>query len=146
MSINRVVLLGNMTKDPELRRTGSGKAVTNFTLALNRYNNDDADFVGCVCWEKIAENTAQYCNKGSKVAVEGSIQTGSYVDRDGNNRKTVNVLCNRVEFINTNKSSNIPQVNNQQPQINNNYHNSNEYNNLDDSINSYELDDVDIQF
>lgn len=146
MSINRVVLLGNMTRDPELRRTGSGKAVTNFTLALNRYNNDEADFVDCVCWEKIAENTAQYCNKGSKVAVEGSIQTGSYVDRDGNNRKTVNVLCNRVEFINTNKSSNIPQVNNQQPQINNNYHNSNEYNNFDDYINSYELDDVDIQF
>ena len=146
MSINRVVLLGNMTRDPELRRTGTGKVVTNFTLALNRYNSDDADFVDCVCWEKIAENTAQYCSKGSKVAVEGSIQTGSYVDRDGNNRKTVNVLCNRVEFINTNKSSNIPQVNNQQPQINNNYNNSNEYNNFDNSINSYELDDVDIQF
>lgn len=146
MSINRVVLLGNMTRDPELRRTGSGKAVTNFTLALNRYNNDDADFVDCVCWEKIAENTAQYCNKGSKVAVEGSIQTGSYVDGYENNRKTVNVLCNRVEFINTNKSNNIPQVNNQPPQINNNYHNSNEYNNFDDFINSYKLEDDDIQF
>lgn len=135
MSINRVVLLGNMTRDPELRRTGSGKAVTNFTLALNRYNNDEADFVDCVCWEKIAENTAQYCYKGSKVAVEGSIQTGSYVDKDGHNRKTVNVLCNRVEFINTNNSSN-----NLQPQINNNY------NNLNDPINSYELQEDDIQF
>lgn len=135
MSINRVVLLGNMTRDPELRRTGSGKAVTNFTLALNRYNNDEADFVDCVCWEKIAENTAQYCSKGSKVAVEGSIQTGSYVDKDGHNRKTVNVLCNRVEFINTNNSSN-----NLQPQINNNY------NNLNDPINSYELQEDDIAF
>jgi single-strand DNA-binding protein len=135
MSINRVVLLGNMTRDPELRRTGNGKAVTNFTLALNRYNNDEADFVDCVCWERIAENTAQYCYKGSKVAVEGSIQTGSYVDKDGHNRKTVNVLCNRVEFINTNNSSN-----NLQPQINNNY------NNLNDPINSYELQEDDIQF
>lgn len=135
MSINRVVLLGNMTRDPELRRTGTGKAVTNFTLALNRYNSDEADFVDCVCWEKIAENTAQYCYKGSKVAVEGSIQTGSYVDKDGHNRKTVNVLCNRVEFINTNNSSN-----NLQPQINNNY------NNLNDPINSYELQEDDIQF
>lgn len=135
MSINRVVLLGNMTRDPELRRTGNGKAVTNFTLALNRYNNDEADFVDCVCWERIAENTAQYCHKGSKVAVEGSIQTGSYVDKDGHNRKTVNVLCNRVEFINTNNSSN-----NLQPQINNNY------NNLNDPINSYELQEDDIAF
>lgn len=135
MSINRVVLLGNMTRDPELRRTGTGKAVTNFTLALNRYNSDDADFVDCVCWERIAENTAQYCNKGSKVAVEGSIQTGSYVDKDGHNRKTVNVLCNRVEFINTNNSSN-----NLQPQINNNY------NNLNDPLDSYELQEDDMQF
>jgi single-strand DNA-binding protein len=135
MSINRVVLLGNMTRDPELRRTGNGKAVTNFTLALNRYNNDEADFVDCVCWERIAENTAQYCSKGSKVAVEGSIQTGSYVDKDGHNRKTVNVLCNRVEFINTNNSSN-----NLQPQINNNY------NNLNDPLGSYELQEDDMQF
>lgn len=135
MSINRVVLLGNMTRDPELRRTGTGKAVTNFTLALNRYNSDDADFVDCVCWERIAENTAQYCHKGSKVAIEGSIQTGSYVDKDGHNRKTVNVLCNRVEFINTNNSSN-----NLQPQINNNY------NNLNDPLNSYELQEDDMQF
>lgn len=135
MSINRVVLLGNMTRDPELRRTGNGKAVTNFTLALNRYNNDEADFVDCVCWERIAENTAQYCSKGSKVAVEGSIQTGSYVDKDGHNRKTVNVLCNRVEFINTNNSNN-----NLQPQINNNY------NNLNDPFASYELQEDDMQF
>lgn len=135
MSINRVVLLGNMTRDPELRRTGNGKAVTNFTLALNRYNNDEADFVDCVCWERNAENTAQYCSKGSKVAVEGSIQTGSYVDKDGHNRKTVNVLCNRVEFINTNNSSN-----NLQPQINNNY------NNLNDPLASYELQEDDMQF
>lgn len=135
MSINRVVLLGNMTRDPELRRTGNGKAVTNFTLALNRYNNDEADFVDCVCWERIAENTAQYCSKGSKVAVEGSIQTGSYVDKDGHNRKTVNVLCNRVEFINTNNSSN-----NLQPQINNNY------NNLNDPLDSYEPQEDDMQF
>ena len=70
MSINRVVLLGNMTRDPELRRTGNGKAVTNFTLALNRYNNDEADFVDCVCWEKILKTLHNTVIKAQKLQLK----------------------------------------------------------------------------
>ena len=71
--INRVVMVGRMTRDPELRRTGNGAAVTSFTLALNRnYNSADgqqADYISCVVWNKVAENVAQYCAKGSLVGV-----------------------------------------------------------------------------
>ena len=77
--INRVVMVGRMTRDPELRRTGSGAAVTSFTLALNRnYNSADgqqADYISCVVWNKVAENVAQYCSKGSLVWLEGRLRS-----------------------------------------------------------------------
>ena len=78
--INRVVLVGRMTRDPELRRTPQGDAVTSFTLAVNRnYTSRDgqqqADFINCVVWRKPAENVERYCSKGSLVGVEGRIQT-----------------------------------------------------------------------
>ena len=80
--INRVVMVGRMTRDPELRRTGNGAAVTSFTLALNRnYNSADgqqADYISCVVWNKVAENVAQYCAKGSLVGVEGRLRSRSY--------------------------------------------------------------------
>ena len=73
MAINKVVMVGNMTREPELRRTLSGKAVTTFTLALNRIkqssDGQQADYISCVVWDKIAESVAQYCSKGSKVGV-----------------------------------------------------------------------------
>ena len=72
--LNRALLVGRLTRDPELRRTGSGKAVTSFNLAVERnFKSDDqeADFINCVCWGKIAENTERYCSKGSLVSVDG---------------------------------------------------------------------------
>lgn len=69
--LNRALLVGRLTRDPELRRTGSGKAVTSFNLAVERnFKSDDqeADFINCVCWGKIAENTERYCSKGSMVS------------------------------------------------------------------------------
>ncbi len=66
--LNRALLVGRLTRDPELRRTGSGKAVTSFNLAVERNfksDDQDADFINCVCWGKIAENTERYCSKGS---------------------------------------------------------------------------------
>ena len=77
--INRVVLVGRMTRDPELRRTPQGDAVTSFTLAVNRnYTSRDgqqqADFINCVVWRKPAENVERYCSKGSLVGVEGMQQ------------------------------------------------------------------------
>ncbi len=80
--INRVVLVGRLTKDPELRRTQSGTSVVSYTIAVNRRSaqpgQPDADFINCVAWNKTAELMAQYLHKGSLIGVEGRIQTRNY--------------------------------------------------------------------
>lgn len=106
--INRVILVGRMTRDPELRITNSGAAVTNFNLALNRnYNSADgqqADYINCVVWNKIAENVEKYCSKGSLVGVEGRLQSRSYDNAQGQKVYVTEVLCSSVQFINTKKA------------------------------------------
>ncbi len=104
--INRVVLVGRMTRNPELRRTPQGDAVTSFTLAVNRnYTAKDgqqqADFINCVVWRKPAENVEKYCSKGSLVGVEGRIQTRSYDNAQGQRVYVVEVVCDSVQFLNT---------------------------------------------
>ena len=104
--INRVVLIGRLTRDPELRRTPQGDAVTSFTLAVNRnYTDKDgqqqADFINCVVWKKTAENVERYCSKGSLVGVEGRIQTSSYDNQQGQKVYVVEVICNSVQFLDT---------------------------------------------
>ena len=101
--INRVVLVGRMTRDPELRRTPQGDAVTSFTLAVNRNftsrdGQQQADFINCVVWRKPAENVERYCFKGSLVGVEGRIQTRSYDNSQGQKVYVVEVLCDSVQF------------------------------------------------
>ena len=103
--INRVVMVGRMTRDPELRRTGSGAAVTSFTLALNRnYNSADgqqADYISCVVWNKVAENVAQYCSKGSLVGVEGRLRSRTYDNEQGQRVFVTEVVCDSVQFLET---------------------------------------------
>lgn len=103
--INRVVMVGRMTRDPELRRTGSGAAVTSFTLALNRnYNSADgqqADYISCVVWNKVAENVAQYCSKGSLVGVEGRLRSRTYDNTQGQRVYVTEVVCDSVQFLET---------------------------------------------
>ena len=103
--INRVVMVGRMTRDPELRRTGSGAAVTSFTLALNRnYNSADgqqADYISCVVWNKVAENVAQYCSKGSLVGVEGRLRSRTYDNAQGQRVYVTEVICDSVQFLET---------------------------------------------
>ena len=104
--INRVVLVGRMTRDPELRRTQQGDAVTSFTLAVNRnFTSGDgqrqADFINCVVWRKPAENVERYCSKGSLVGVEGKIQTRTYDDKDGKTVFVVEVRCDSMQFLDT---------------------------------------------
>lgn len=102
--LNDVTLIGRMTRDPELRYTANGNAVTNFSLAVNRrYNREAVDFIDCVCWKGLAENVANYTGKGSLVAVQGSIQTGSYETKDGQRRKTFEVNCDQVVFLDRKK-------------------------------------------
>lgn len=104
--LNRAVLIGRMTKDPELRRTGNGKAVATFNLAVNRNfktaDGQDADFITVVCWNKVAENTAQYCSKGSLVSIDGRLQTRNY-ENDGQKVYVTEVVADSVQFIDTRK-------------------------------------------
>ena len=101
--INRVVLVGRLTKDPVLRKTGSGASVVSFTVACDRRIKTEgqptADFINCVCWNKVADNTAQYTHKGSLVGVEGRIQTRSYDDQMGKRVYVTEVVADTVQFL-----------------------------------------------
>jgi single-strand DNA-binding protein len=105
--INRVVLVGRLTKDPELRYTNSNVGVVSFTLAVNRnYVGKDevkADFIPCVAWNRgkymQADNCAKYLHKGSLAAVEGTIQTRNYEASDGTKRYITEIICDSVKFL-----------------------------------------------
>lgn len=102
--INTVVLVGRLTKDPELKYTQGGIAVTRFTLAVNRpFSNQqgqrEADFVNCVTWRKQAENTANYLRKGSLAGIEGRIQTSNFEGKDGNRVFMTEVVADSVQFL-----------------------------------------------
>ncbi|OLN22318.1 single-stranded DNA-binding protein [Domibacillus antri] len=102
--INRVVLVGRLTKDPELRYTPNGVAVATFTLAVNRtYTNQqgdrEADFINCVIWRRPAENVANFLKKGSLAGVEGRIQTRNYEGQDGKRVYVTEVQADSVQFL-----------------------------------------------
>ncbi|GGG28399.1 single-stranded DNA-binding protein 1 [Lysinibacillus alkalisoli] len=102
--INNVVLVGRLTKDPELRYTQGGVAVARFTVAVNRtFSNQqgdrEADFINCVAWRKQAENLANFMRKGSLVGVQGRIQTGSYDDKDGKRVYTTDIVADNIQFL-----------------------------------------------
>ncbi len=102
--MNLVVLIGRMTKDVELRRTGSGKAVASFTLAVNKdFKNEqggyDADFIDCVAFEQKAETISQHVHKGDRFAVLGQLATRSYENRDGKKVKVTEVKVTGFDFI-----------------------------------------------
>ena len=105
--MNIAVLMGRMTRDPELRYTSSGKAYANFTLAVQK-TRDEAEFIDCVAWEKTAETIAEYFRKGNKILVQGRLNVSTY-EKDGENRKMARVMVYSFEFVessNTTKNSN----------------------------------------
>ncbi|OEF99671.1 single-stranded DNA-binding protein [Vulcanibacillus modesticaldus] len=107
--LNRVILIGRLTKDPELRYTPSGVAVATFTLAVNRnYTNQqgqrEADFINIVTWRGLAENVANYVKKGRLVAVEGRIQTRNYENNDGKRVYVTEVVADNVRFLESNQN------------------------------------------
>jgi single-strand DNA-binding protein len=117
--MNRVILVGRLTKDPELKYTPNGVAVCSFTLAVNRnfknaQGESEADFINSVVWRKAAENTANYTKKGSLVGVDGRIQTRSYDDSEGKKRYVTEVVADSVQFLDTKGSGGGQQQ--QQPQ------------------------------
>ena len=110
--MNTITLLGRLTKNPEARYTSTGKAVTLFTLAVNRpYTNSDgqreADFINCQAWGKTAEVVGNHVSKGDRLLAEGRLQIRSYIDKEGVKRYATEVVVNRVEFIEQKKDSNV---------------------------------------
>ena len=101
--MNKVFLIGNLTRDPELSETNSGTAVCRFSVAVNRRRTGDGeqqtDFFNVTAWRGLAETVARYCKKGNKVAVSGAIQIRQYEDRDGQKRTSVDVIADEVEFL-----------------------------------------------
>ena len=102
--MNNIILIGRLTKDPELSYTPNGKAVCKFTLAVDRqFTNQDgekeADFINIVVWNKVGENCAKYLSKGRKAAVQGRLQVRSYEDNNGQRRYVTEVIANSVEFL-----------------------------------------------
>ena len=107
--LNRVVLMGRLVADPELKTTGTGISVTNFRIAVDRSyvkNNDErkADFFDIVCWRSTAEFVSRYFAKGSLIAVEGKLQSRTYQAKDGSNRYIVEVAADNVSFTGEKKS------------------------------------------
>lgn len=104
--MNKVMLIGNLTRDPELRTTSSGTSVCTFSIAVNRnFTNAagerEADFINITVWRGLAENCAKYLTKGRKVAVAGSLQSRTYDDKDGNKRTVLDVVADEVDFLST---------------------------------------------
>lgn len=98
--MNKVILTGRLTAKPELNYTQSQMAVTKFTIAVDRFSKDKgADFIRITVFGKQAENVCRYMDKGRMIAVEGSIQTGSYKDRDGKTVYTTDIIANHTEFL-----------------------------------------------
>jgi single-strand DNA-binding protein len=100
-SFNRITLVGNLTRDPEIRYVGSGAAVTKFTLAVNRRTKqqEETDYIDCVAWDKLAETCNTYLKKGMSCLVDGRLSIRSYDDKDGNKRKATEVVVNTMQML-----------------------------------------------
>ena len=96
--MNKVILIGRITKDLELRKTKSNKSVCEFTLATNRVGSEDTDFISCMVWSQQAENLCKFQGKGSLIAVFGELRTDSY-EIEGQKRYKTYVLVSNVEFL-----------------------------------------------
>ena len=109
--LNHIVIMGRLTKDPELRRTGTGTAVASFTLAVDRdfgSKNDgekETDFIECVAWRQTGEFVSKYFSKGRMAVVSGRLQIRGWTDKEGNKRKTAEVVADNVYFGDSKKDN-----------------------------------------
>ena len=111
--MNKVYLIGNLTRDPEMRSTSAGIPVCNFSIAVNRrfknaQTGQQADFFNIVAWRQLAELCGRYLAKGRKVAVFGSIQTRSYEAQDGSKRTAFDIVADEVEFLSSANAGSAP--------------------------------------
>lgn len=109
--LNHIVIMGRLTRDPELRRTGSGIAVASFSVAVDRDfggrdgGERETDFIDCVAWRQTGEFVSKYFTKGSMIVVSGRLQIRSWTDKDGNKRRTAEVVADNVYFGDSKRSS-----------------------------------------
>lgn len=111
--INRVVLVGRLTRDPEMRTTTTGKNVCEFSIAVNKRvkpsdGSPDADFFRCKAWGQTAEYVSNYLNKGRLVAIDGRIEQRKYTDNSGNNREIFEIVCDNVQGLDRPRDDNQP--------------------------------------
>lgn len=104
--MNQIILTGRLTKDVELKYTSSNKPVANFTIAVNRIGQKEADFINCIAWNGQAENLYKYQGKGSLVLINGSLRNDKYQDNEGNNRYRTYVLTSNIEYLDSKKNKN----------------------------------------
>lgn len=124
--MNKVYMIGNLTRDPELSETSSGVAFCRFAIAVNRPfansdGNREVDFFNVVVWRGLAENCGKFLKKGSKVAVVGSLQNRAYEDKDKNKRTSTEIVASEVEFLSTNRdgdaNESVKPVTSQKPSL-----------------------------
>lgn len=150
--LNRVVLVGRLTRDPDLRYTPNGIAVANFNIACNRpFKNqngeNEADFINCVVWRKTAENLANYMKKGSMIGVDGRLQSRSYENKDGKMVFVTEIVAESIQFLETrnNQGGSQQQSNYQYKQTNNQTQNTNN-NPMQGSGEQIDIGDDDLPF
>jgi single-strand DNA-binding protein len=120
--INQVTLVGRLTRDPEIKSTAEGIKVTNVTLAVSRhYRNQhgeiDADFVQCTLWKKAAENTVEYCRKGSIVGITGRLQTRNYDNKEGKRVYVTEVVAESIRFLSGKPTTPAPTLTRSEPPV-----------------------------
>ena len=123
--MNKVILIGRLTKDPELRRSNTGMAICGFTVAVNRgfasqNNEPQTDFINCVCFDKQAENLSRYMTKGRLISVDGRIQSRSYDNQEGKRVYVTEVVATNIQYLESKSAT---------QGTTNNYSNNNSYNN-----------------
>lgn len=147
--INRTVLVGRITKDPEIRYTQSGMTVANFTVAVNRQFTNangerEADFIGCIIWRKAAENFCNYTHKGSLVGIDGRIQTSSY-EKEGQRVYSTQVVVDSFSLLEPKQQSQQHgQQSNASDALHSNFGQSS--NNYSQNNNDFGIDDNDLPF
>jgi single-strand DNA-binding protein len=104
--MNRIILMGRLTRDPELRQTNSGTPVASFTVAVDRRGKEKAtDFIDCVAWQGTAEFVKKYFAKGQRICVEGRLQIRDWTDSDGHKRRAAEVIADGVEFCESKRAA-----------------------------------------
>ena len=139
--MNFVTLVGRLVKDPELRRTSNGNAITNFTLAISE-SKENTDFIDCRAFKQNAENLANYKHKGDLIAVSGKIKKDVWKDQTGTTQSRTYVIANYIEYLANAKAN----EGNQQPQPQQTFEQQPSFNTNQFDINGWEMEDDDMQF